>query len=55
MSTIRKFGNVLVAAGLGVAIWTALPGSPATAVAGSSVNVTVHGGSLSAQSGSSVN
>ncbi len=42
MTTVRKLAKIAVAAGLGLALWTALPSSPISTVAGSSLNVRVH-------------
>jgi uncharacterized protein YjbI with pentapeptide repeats len=58
MSGMRKVSRLLVAAGVGVAIWTALPGSSLGLVAGSSLNgSSLNGSSLNGSSlnGSSLN
>ncbi|MDP9240343.1 MAG: hypothetical protein M3O55_06845 [Actinomycetota bacterium] len=45
MSMSRKLAKVVAAAGLGVAIWAAVPGSPVNVVAGSSLNISAPNGS----------
>jgi len=56
MNTARKLAKIVVGTALGVAIWAAVPGSPITTVAGSSLNFSSHvGGSVGTPSGSSLN
>lgn len=56
MSRTRKLAKIVAAAGLGVAIWAAIPGSPVNVVAGSSLNgLSQTSGSVATPNGSSLN